>query len=58
MLGNSPRYSNVYPDGFPIKRIPAPTGTPTMLYAPLALLLADRLRVNGERDGRIRRASR
>jgi hypothetical protein len=29
-----------------------------MLYAPLALLLADRLRLNAERDVRIRRASR
>ncbi len=29
-----------------------------MLYAPLALLLADRLRLHAERDVRIRRASR
>jgi hypothetical protein len=29
-----------------------------MLYTPLALLLADRLRVNAERDVRIRRSSR
>lgn len=29
-----------------------------MLYAPLALLLADRLRLTPERDVRIRRSSR
>jgi hypothetical protein len=29
-----------------------------MLYAPLALLLADRLRINAERDVRIRRTGR